>query len=267
MIAAIPDSTYLENPVQITGEEVYVAQSTLLCTMPDMGLTNGSTTGFTSTYETTVGDAILIYNSEYPEGIETVADAVTPGSGTWYVEIPATLVLSFPITKATWINAYPETLIDGTNDAMRLMPFDTPLTYVSSLETEYVGTSDRDGMLTIGDELGVELVADTVIQVVLTDCVIADNGDSTFTYTCTFAAETTAPLAVDAIISARAINPGKVVTRTGDDAVVTTAKLYNPAPNEAVPTWNMLQRQIVSPEGIEITEPFTLDYYQGIVTP
>ena len=259
MIAAIPNSTYVENEIPITGPDVYSAVSSVDVTMPDMNVTNGSTLGFTTTHPTLIDEAILIYNDEYPNGLETFALDAVEGTGTWYVTIPLDVVLTFSITKATWIGAYPVITIQGTNSVDRLMPFAETLTFVSATDIEFVGTNNRAGLLKVGDTIAIS-DGTTPTAVVLT--AVVESGSAPVTYTCTYAAAIVAT--VNATIPQRSVTAGQVVSRSGDTAKVTTSIEYNPSPNDLVPTWTFLQRKIVSPEGVEITEPLTLDYSQGI---
>jgi len=264
MYASINDSTYVEQTQTVV--DALSHEHTMMATLPNLEAGSITITDFLTSFLVVTADPILVFNSEYPDGILDIAGIVVDNlDGTWTVPftevftVAPTSVHMYPdLTNLPVVSVQAETTID------RLVMLPETLVFTSALATQFVGTSPRAGMLAIGDTI---TITDgiTPTDVVLT-AVVETGTIPAITYTCTYVtaiiatADATIPDRSIAIPALSRVRNGKSVAQGGTDVTITYANTVNPG----TITWNEIARKIVSPINWTITEPFIMDYTEEI---
>ncbi|RKX87228.1 MAG: hypothetical protein DRP58_03240 [Spirochaetes bacterium] len=267
MYASIDNSTYIESPVTVA--DALTHEHTMTVSLPDLGIQSPSTIDFITSFAVVDGDPILVFSSEFPDGLQDVAGVVVDNlDGTWTVPFTAVLtqVPTFVYDNPSW-SGYPDVDVQGTDAVTRIIHSTETLTYVSATDIQFVGTSARAGMLRVGDTIA-SVYNDTVedVPVTLTLTGVTEAGvEPSVTYTCDFAITPYALNAVNATIAARSsLVPLAQVTGSTTGGNVTKVMNFSTTVTPGGEIWNFLSRRIVSPRGWNIIEPFVMDYTEEI---
>lgn len=262
MYASIENSTYVENTVTVNGALSH--KHTMNATLPNLEAGSITTADFLTSFLVVDGDPILVFGAENVNGIEDVAGTVVDNlDGTWTVPFTATFI-SAPtsVHMLPALSDVPSLEVQAEVDDARIIMIEETLVFVSATDVQMVASTERSGMLSIGDTI---TISDgiTPTDVVLTS--ISEAGTiPAITLTMGYATSiiatsnaTVAPRAteVTAISMLRANTPST-------DVVIKYANTVNVGQ-----TWNRIARKIVSHINWTITEPLTMDYTEEIVLP
>jgi len=267
MIATKTPSTYIENTLELS-TTMLAHRTTLKGSLPNLNAGTITNINFlTSNPNMIVGSGLLLITPAHSEGFQTPVTVVVDNlDGTWTVsyvdmltDIP-TAVFSSPTVMAE----FPQLVTSQNADVNRVFTADRTLAFVSAIATEFVGTSEFEGMLAIGDSILIDdgVVVDPV-PVVLT-AVVESGTVPSVTYTCTYVAAIIATL--DATVLGRgALNAVVDVYRDSPSNQDVTIEYANQT--ALTGTWSAVSRKLTAEQDWVIVEPLTLTYSEEIVIP